>query len=151
VCFNNLVAAVDYLRTLDDILSNLPQGILVRRKDEILFANKAAAQVFGFNNVRELMDYRAVSARMGTFVQPQTNPEQRFAYFSNKDGDLFFADVTERVIDFRGQQAVQITLNAPLQSTEDLGNTQTLVERYGLALRHAKLGVWDQDRVANSH
>ena len=117
MCFNNLVAAVDYLRTLDDILSNLPQGILVRRKDEILFANKAAARVFGFNNVRELMDHRAVSARMGTFVQPQTNPEQRFAYFSNKDGDLFFADVTERVIDFRGQQAVQITLNAPLQST----------------------------------
>jgi hypothetical protein len=113
VCFNNLVAAVDYLRTLDDILSNLPHGILVRCKDEILFANKAAARVFGFNTVRELTDHRAVSARMGTFVQPQTNPEQRFAYFSNKDGDLFFADVTERVIDFRGQQAVQITLNAP--------------------------------------
>ena len=149
--FNNLVAAVDYLRTLDDILSNLPQGILVRRKDEILFANKAATRVFGFNNVRELMDYRAVNALMGTFVQPQTNPEQRFAYFSNKDGDLFVADVTERVIEFRGQQAVQITLNAPLQSTEGLSNTQTLVERYALALRHVKLGVWDHDRVANSH
>ena len=151
MCFNNLVAAVDYLRTLDDILSNLPHGILVRCKDEILFANNAAARVFGFNTVRELTDHRAVNAMMGTFVQPKTSPERRFAYFSTKDGDLFFADATERVIDFRGQQAVQITLNTPLQSAQDLSNTQTLVERYALALRHAKLGVWDHDRVANSH
>ncbi|WP_395779470.1 PAS domain-containing protein [Aquidulcibacter sp.] len=142
---------MDYLRTLDDILSNLPHGILVRCKDEILFANKAAARVFGFNTVRELTDHRAVNAMMGTFVQPQTSPERRFAYFSTKDGDLFFADATERVIDFRGQQAVLITLNTPLQAAEDLSNTQTLVERYALALRHAKLGVWDHDRVANSH
>jgi len=79
MCFKNLVAAVDYLRTLDDILSNRPHGILVRCKDEILFANRAAARVFGFNTVRELTGLRAVQALMGTFVQPQTNPERRFA------------------------------------------------------------------------
>lgn len=151
MCFKNPVAAVDDLQTLDDILSNLPHGIFVRCKDEVLFANKAAARVFGFNTVRELTDHRAVNAMMGTFVQPQTRPERRFAYFSTKDGELFFADATERVIDFPGQQAVQITLNTPLQSAEDLSNSQTLVERYALALHHAKLGVWDHDCVANSH
>jgi len=142
---------VDYLRTLDDILSNLPQGILVRCKDEILFVNKAAVRIFGFNTVHELMDFRAIRSIMGPFVQPQTSPERRFAYFSTMNGDLFFADVTERVIDFRGQQAVQITLNTPLQSAEDLADARSMVERYTLALRHAKIGVWDHDRVANSH
>lgn len=142
---------MEYLRTLDDILGNLPQGILVRCHEEILYANKAAATVFGFPSARDITDYRNVKELMGAFVRPQKDPERRFAYFSTVDGDLFFADLTERVIDFRGQQAVQITLNTPLQSADDLADARTMVERYTLALRHAKIGVWDHDRVANSH
>lgn len=142
---------MDYLRTLDEILCNLPNGILVRCREEILYANKAAATAFGFGSTREFTDYRNVTALLGALVQPQHDPERRFAYFSTLHGDLFFADVTERVIDFRGQQAVQIMLKTPLQSTEDLSASQTMIERYTLALRHARIGVWDHDRVANTH
>lgn len=142
---------MDHLRTFDDILGNLPQGIFVRCHEEILYANKAAALAFGFASVRNLTDHRNITGLMGTYVQPQKDPERRFTYFSTVEGDLFFADVTERMIDFRGQRAVQITLNAAPQSADDLTDTRTLVERYALALRHAKLGVWDHDRVANSH
>jgi hypothetical protein len=59
---------VDDLRTRDAILSNLPQGILVRCKSEILCANKSDAKVFGINTVRELTDHRGFNAIMGTFV-----------------------------------------------------------------------------------
>lgn len=142
---------MDYLRTLDDILSNLTHGILVRCQEEILYANKAVATAFGFATARELTDHRNVTGLMGTYIRPQLEAERRFSYFSTVDGNLFFADLTERVVDFRGQQAVQITLNTPLQSAEDLADARTLVERYALALRHAKIGVWDHDRAANSH
>lgn len=142
---------MDYLRTLDDILSHLPQAILVRCHEEILYANEAAAQAFGFTSARELTDYRDVSGLMGAPVRPQLDPERRFAYFSTLTGDLFFADISERVINFRGQQAVQITLNTPLQSAENLADARTMIERFALALRHAKIGVWDHDRAANSH
>jgi PAS domain S-box-containing protein len=142
---------MDYLRTLDDILSNLPQGILVRCRDEILYANRAAAAAFGFGSARDLTDYRAVTGLMGTFVRPQKDPERRFSYFSTVDGDLFFADVTERSINFRGQQAVQITFNSPLHAADDMADSRTIVERYALAMRHAKIGVWDHDREAGSH
>lgn len=142
---------MDYLRTLDDILSNLNTGIFVRCHDEILYANKAAADIFGFASAREFTDYRDVSRLLGAFVRPKSDPERRFAYFSTTKGDLFFADVSERLIDFRGQQAVQITLNAPLQSEGDLVAARTMIERYALALRHAKIGVWDHDRLANTH
>lgn len=142
---------MDYLRTLEDILGNLPIGVFVRRHEEILYANKAASSSFGFGSAREFTDYRNVTGLLGAFVRPQTDSDRRFAYFTTLNGDLFFADITERVVDFRGQQAVQITLNPPLQSTEDLATARTLIERYALALRHAKIGVWDHDRVGNSH
>jgi hypothetical protein len=57
-------------------------------------------------SVRNLTDHRNITGLMGTYVQPQKDPERRFTYFSTVEGDLFFADVTERMIDFRGQRAV---------------------------------------------
>lgn len=80
---------MDHLRTFDDILGNLPQGIFVRCHEEILYANKAAAVAFGFASVRNLTDHRNITGLMGTYVQPQKDPERRFTYFSTVEGDLF--------------------------------------------------------------
>lgn len=142
---------MDYLRTLDEMISHLPQCVIVRARQEILFANKMAAQTFGFATPRDMTAWSDVSALLGNWEPAADSEGRRLAYFTTAQGDLFMADIIERALDFRGQPAVQITFIGPDLKADRLRDERLLIERYGLALRQSGVGIWDHDRHADKH
>jgi diguanylate cyclase (GGDEF)-like protein/PAS domain S-box-containing protein len=98
------------------------QGLLIHSDWKILFANQALADMFGFENVDEIMEMESLE----TFVHPEERerlrqykvarergddaPEVYQARCVRKDGTVIWAEIRATRIEWQGEPALQTTL-----------------------------------------
>ncbi|MGE3624669.1 MAG: PAS domain-containing protein, partial [Bdellovibrionales bacterium] len=111
--------AEDRLPDFRDLVENSIQGILVHRNFKPLYANEAFARLFGYRHadimalplIRPLIPretWARVEQEYGELVRGRRKSVITRARGLHKDGHEIWMAVTERVIDWHGERAVQI-------------------------------------------
>ncbi len=98
------------------------QGILIHRNFVPLFANDAYARIFGFERAEDLLGLPTLEALMAFEETPRAwrsyfqmmegaqVPELRRVRRLNRDGAPVWCEVLERVIEWMGSRAIQVTV-----------------------------------------
>jgi len=159
--------AEDAQTKLRNILDGSIQAIFVHRNLELLFANDAAAHLFGYADATEMLDEcdlrrTFASGRDGSlegFVDVLGGDSDEVHLSGRprirRDGTRFLADITARRIRWRGEWAVQVAMidvTARIRAEQELRDLATrdaithlpnqalFLEQLGFALREARPG-----------
>lgn len=159
--------AEDAQTKLRNILDGSIQAIFVHRNLELLFANDAAARLFGYADATEMLDEcdlrrTFASGRDGSlegFVDVLAGDSDEVHLTARprirRDGTRFLADITARRIRWRGEWAVQVAMidvTARIRAEQELRDLATrdaithlpnqalFLEQLGFALREARPG-----------
>lgn len=102
-----------------DLVEGSVQGVVIHTKGELRFANKAAAQIFGYDTAEELLQLRTITdlfrKRAGTSAEPATDPgtvdgSMFDAEYRRRDGSAVWLEVLARDVDWQGDRSTQITM-----------------------------------------
>ncbi len=98
------------------------QGILIHREFEPLFINQAYADIFGYENVQDLLDLRSIEVLFASGEIARVKNHEKSNSFDEdtpisyefqgrtKDGDIIWLDNRVRIVSWQGQKAVQSTI-----------------------------------------
>jgi len=112
--------AEDRLPDFRDLIENSIQGILVHRNFKPLYANTAFAKLFGYRTAREIMAlpiirplvppemWAHIEEEYGDLIRGRRKTVITRARGLHKEGHEIWMAVTERLIDWHGDPAVQI-------------------------------------------
>jgi PAS domain S-box-containing protein len=139
-----------------------PQGIMVHRDWEILYANRAAAQTLGYASVAELKSVESMlrlfpedeQARLQTYrdarLRGEPAPERYQVRFLHKSDGVRWVELLASVLDWQGERA----LLSVIVDISDRVRTQQMLrdseERYALAMEGANEGMWDWHMETNA-
>jgi PAS domain S-box-containing protein len=131
------------------------QGIIVHRDWQILFANRAAAFILGYDTVAELVSVgntlslypQEEHTRMERYrdarLRREPTPERYHIRLLHKNGSIIWVELLASVLDWQGEPALQ---SAFVDISESVRTQQLLresEERYSLAMDGANEGMWD--------
>jgi PAS domain S-box-containing protein len=130
------------------VVDNLPEGILVTRNDQVLFANRTATRLLGYAAPAELLQSRtsahipagvlaALDESLRLFAAGNIEPCARETTLRRRDGSEFEVDLVVAHVDFEGQPALQFVLR-------DITERRRL-ERAFEAVRRATAGVYGEE------
>lgn len=129
--------ADDLLPDFRDLIENSIQGILVHRNFKPLYANKAFANLFGYEKAADIMampllrplvpedTWARIEDEYDRLIRGKRQSIITRARGVRKDGREIWTSVTERVIDWHGTPAVQINT---FDITQQMALEQTLLE-----------------------
>ncbi len=145
------------------VVEDAIQGVIVHRDWKILYANAAAAKMFGYANVEDLMKIGTIDnviaphehERVAEMNRVHPGGEAISPLYEVecvcKDGSTILLETMNSVIEWNGKRALQsaaIDITARRESEDAL---RVSAERYVDATRIAKLGHWvfdlEQDRM----
>lgn len=110
----------DKLPDFRDLIENSIQGILVHRNFKPLYANKAFANLFGYESAQDIMAmpllrplvpqdmWARIEDEYDHLIRGKRQSVITRARGIRKDGQEIWTSVTERVVDWHGSPAVQI-------------------------------------------
>jgi diguanylate cyclase (GGDEF)-like protein/PAS domain S-box-containing protein len=120
-----------------DLIENSVQGILVHRNFKPLYANRSFAELFGYATAKDIMSmpllrplvpgdmWARIEQEYDDLIHGRRKSIVTRSRAIHKDGREIWTAVTERVIDWHGEPAVQI--NA-YDITEQMTNEQALLK-----------------------
>jgi PAS domain S-box-containing protein len=145
--------AEDYLQLLGLSI----QGKLLHQRGRVVFANEAAAELYGFDTAAALEALVSIADLPGDVAGADDasfaalaaqSPFRRRVAQRRKNGETWIADVLVRVTDWRGAPTVQMAvMDATAEEalkTELTGANQ----RYRRALAGTRTGVWEVENGA---
>lgn len=95
------------------------QGVVIHTGGRLRFANKAAAQIFGYATVGELLRLKSVAGlfvkKIGTAPDPVAEPaladgDMFEAEYRRRDGSAVWLEVLVRAVEWHGDRSTQITM-----------------------------------------
>jgi len=131
------------------------QGIIVHRDWRILFANRAAAFILGYDTVAELMSVANLlrlypedeHARMERYrdarLRGEPTPERYHIRLLHKSGSTIWVELLASMLDWQGEPALQsafVDISESVRAQQLLRESE---ERYSLAMDGANEGMWD--------
>ena len=130
------------------VVDGLPEGVLVTRDDQVLFANRAATRLLGYATPAELMNsptsahipsgvLAALDETVRQSAARQIEPCARETTLRRRDGSEFEVDLVAARVDFEGQPALQFVLR-------DITERRRF-ERVFEAVRRATAGVYGEE------
>lgn len=130
------------------VIDGLPEGVLVTRDDQVLFANRAATQLLGYAAPAELLHtptsahipsgvLAALDETIRLFAAGRIEPCARETTLRRRDGSEFDVDLVASRVEFEGQPALQFVLR-------DITERRRL-ERAFEAVRRATEGVYGEE------
>lgn len=146
------VQSVDDADSYRQLLGLSIQGKLLHRRGAIVFANEAAAALYGFASVEALMEAGSIADLLGEVggadeaawaALAAQSPLRRRLPQWRIDGTEWIAEVLLRVTEWRGALTAQmavidVTAEEALKSELSAAN-----QRYRRALAGTRTGVWD--------
>jgi PAS domain S-box-containing protein len=139
-----------------------PQGTIVHRNWEILYANQAAAETLGYSSVADLLSVdnllhlfaEVERPRLKAYRDARLNgepaPDRYQARFLHKNGDIVWGELLASVLDWQGERAVLaviVDISERVRAQQMLRDSE---ERYALAMEGANEGMWDWHMETNS-
>lgn len=128
------------------------QGKLLHRRGAVVFANEAAAALYGFASVEALMEAGSIADLLGEIggadaadwaALAAESPVRRRLQQRRIDGAVWTAEVLFRVTMWRGALTAQMAV-IDVTEEEALKNALSAAnERYRRALAGTRTGVWD--------
>jgi len=131
-------------RRYRDLIDGSIQGVIVQTNGKILFANQSAADLFGYDNPKELIDLpssillaapkereRIINYRDAR-TRGESAPTQYLYKGIRKDGSEVWIQNLARVIEWDGETSIQTTLTditAEVQAEEELRKLSLAVEQ----------------------
>jgi PAS domain S-box-containing protein len=131
-----------------EVVDGLPEGVLVTRDDQVLFANRAATKLFGYAAPAELLHtptsayipsgvLAALDGAIRLFAAGMIEPCARETTLRRRDGSEFEVDLVVAQVDFEGQPSMQFVLR-------DITERRRL-ERAFEVVRRATAGVYGEE------
>jgi len=119
------------------------QGVLIRNQDRLLFANRALADIFGFESPEEMIALENIDGlvapedreRMNRYAADRFEGRDAPSLYNfqgvRKDGRRIWLDVTARPVEWEGGKAVQITnvdITERMEAERELRESRALLQ-----------------------
>ena len=138
-----------------------PFGIILHHEEKILFANNAAAKMFGAKNPEALIGYelmKLVEPEFHKIVKRRLNTLQRAGSevplieerLVRLDGSVFDAEVIAKEIKFDKKSVIQVLFNDISERKLSEMALNKMYERFNLAATVGGIGVWERDIESGS-
>ena len=104
-----------------DLIEDSLEGIFIHKDFKILFANQSCVEMFGYGSIEEIVElnsvldlvspsFRELVKQRGVERARGGDPTDRYeVQCIRKDGSAIWIDLMARVIDWRGEAAIQVT------------------------------------------
>jgi two-component system, sensor histidine kinase len=130
---------VSHLNLTSELISNPHQAQIIHQNGTLIFANTAAARIFGFDTIIEFVKFAKATALFANKEVPVTQSRTRILSFNCLKGEKKRAQISERRIDWHGSPSVYLTLK-PLFSQSNIdGHNDELEETYVVNTIHAAM------------
>jgi CheY-like chemotaxis protein len=116
---------VGHMNLTSELIANPHQAQIIHQNGTLIFANTAAARIFGFETILEFVKFAKTTALFASKGMPLTQSRTRILSFRCLKGEKKRAQVNEKCIDWHGSPSCYLTLK-PLFTQALTNQTHTL-------------------------